>query len=90
MDMQITNEDKNMVFCEIGNSGKYRLVMEDANNLDINVFNADDQLLLTDNIRSREFVSKSYDISRIISPDEQQQISFIIKNDNELLKIATF
>lgn len=84
------SENSNLVFCEIGNTGKYRLVMEDAKNLDINVYNADDQLLLSDNIRSREFVSKSYDISKIVNPDEQQQISFIIKNDNKLLKIATF
>ena len=84
------NENNNLVFCELGNTGKYRLVMENANDLDINVFNKDDQLLLSNNIRSREFVNKMFDLSRIVNPEDQQQISFIIKNDNKLLKIATF
>lgn len=84
------DENRNLVFCEIGNTDKYRLVMEDAKDLEINAFNGDDQLLLSHNIPSRQYVSKMFDLSRIISPDEDQRISFIINNDNKLLKIATF
>lgn len=84
------HENNNLVFCKLGNTGKYRLVMEDANDLDINVFNAEDQLLLSNNIRSKDHVNKMFDLSRIVNPKEQHEISFIIKNDNELLKIATF
>jgi hypothetical protein len=83
-------ESKNMVFCEMGNTGKYRLVMEDAKDLDINVFNEDHQLLLSENISSRESINKLFDLSRIVGHDNQDQISFIIKSDNELFKIATF
>ena len=83
-------ENKNMVFCEMGNTGKYRFVMEDVKDLDIDVFNEDNQLLLSDNIGTRESVNKLFDLSRIVGHDNQDQISFIIKSDNEHFKIATF
>ena len=81
--------NKNLVFCEIGNTGKFRLVMESVDDLNIEVFNDEDRLLFSDNIRSRKAVNKLFDLSRILDTDDQE-ISFVIKYDNELLKIATF
>ena len=82
-------DNKNLVLCEMGNTDKYRLVMDDVEDLDVNVFNQDSQLLLSDNINSRESVNRLFDLSRIVE-SEDEEISFIIKHDNELLKIATF
>ena len=50
-------KDLNMVICHMGNNGKYKLVAERANDLNINIYNKDNQLLLSDNLNEKGSVN---------------------------------
>lgn len=81
------DSDMNLTLCQIGNTGKYKFVMDKpSDEISIDIYNDKDQLLLNDNIKGSSTINKTYNLSRLA--DDEGEFTFRIK-ENDLLKIAT-
>ena len=83
------DQKNKIVLIKMGNTRKYKLVVEDNDvNLNIDIFNKDNELLLSDEIHKSGSINKTYDISKILESGEE--ITFKIKANLRFLIIATF
>ena len=82
------DKEHKLVICQMGTDGKFKLVVDNPNDININIFDEDQQLLERDEFSSSRQVTKVYDLSSKI--DRGSEVSFMIKENQEFLKIATF
>jgi hypothetical protein len=82
------DKENGVAICQMGNTGKYKLVLNNPDHINVSLFDKDSQLVETDNFNSKKEITKVYDLSSKV--DEGSEISFMIKGNNDFLKIATF
>jgi hypothetical protein len=82
------DEEMELAICQIGETGKYRLVAEElSNDISVDVFNSDSQLMISKQF-NKGSVSEVFDLSKLM--DQGDEVTFMIKEQKRLLKIATF
>ena len=82
------DKEDNLSITQMGSTGKYKVVIDNPRNVNISIFDEDQNLLESEKFNSNHRIVKVFNLSDKV--DEVQEISFMIKQNNEFLKIATF
>ena len=82
------DKEHKLAICEMGIEGKFKVILDSPENINITVFDEDHNLLDSKSFNTSKQIVKVFDLSNKM--DGTDEISFMIKENNDFLKIATF